>query len=422
MVGPVQPWVGQKEHLTMAVHKDPDGRWRYRTVVRLPDGSKVRVSGTAPKHDNTKEAAQRAEREAINEALNPSVAVARTKKEVPTYAEWFKGRFWQEWVIGERNKPSERRSKEIIFRVHLEPDLGSLRLDEINAERVQQLRAKLVGAKKLSDKRINNVMVVLSKSLRYAMDCELIDRVPRCRVKKIERADLEAWSFDEYRRILEAAKSEGPIWYAATCLAGEAGLRIGEVRAMRWREDVDVVARAITVNTQLGNGRDEEDKSIKQMTTTPKGRTRRTIPMTSTLFDALKALDVVREGYVVRNMDGTPMSDAQTSHETYRICRKAGLPERGWHQLRHAFGTHAARFGVNPWQLMEWMGHKRIDETMGYVHVVERKPRPIPSELVAIGMKENDPTQRVLKQLAARAKKMTNFGEGQQSSETMSAG
>ena len=71
---------------------------------------------------------------------------------------------------------------------------------------------------------------------------------------------------------------------------------------------------------------------------------------------------------------------------------------------------------------MEWMGHKRIDETMGYVHVVERKPRPIPSELVEIGMKEIDPTQRVLKQLAARAKKMTNFGEGQQSSETMSAG
>jgi hypothetical protein len=70
----------------------------------------------------------------------------------------------------------------------------------------------------------------------------------------------------EYRRILEAAKSEGPIWYAATCLAGEAGLRIGEVRAIRWREDVDLVAKTITVNTQLGNGRDEADESTKQFT------------------------------------------------------------------------------------------------------------------------------------------------------------
>jgi hypothetical protein len=52
---------------------------------------------------------------------------------------------------------------------------------------------------------------------------------------------------------------------------------------------------------------------------------------------------------------------------------------------------------------MEWMGHKRIDETMGYVHLVERKPRPIPTEIVEAGMKEIDPTNRVLAQLAARA-------------------
>jgi hypothetical protein len=80
----------------LRVHKDPDGRWRFRTVVRLPDGSNVRVNGTAPKHENTKDAAQRAERIAINEALNPTAAVVRSKKEVPTYSEWFKGRFWQE--------------------------------------------------------------------------------------------------------------------------------------------------------------------------------------------------------------------------------------------------------------------------------------------------------------------------------------
>ena len=71
--------------------------------------------------------------------------------------------------------------------------------------------------------------------------------------------------------------------------------------------------------------------------------------MTSTLVAALKAMDVVREGYVVRNMDGTAMSDAQTSHETYRICRKAQLPERGWHVLRHT-SRHGitARFWREP--------------------------------------------------------------------------
>ena len=57
--------------------------------------------------------------------------------------------------------------------------------------------------------------------------------------------------------------------------------------------------------------------------------------MTSVLEGALRSLSVVRDGYVVRNLDGTPLRDAQTSHATYRICRRAGLPERGWHVLRH---------------------------------------------------------------------------------------
>ena len=102
--------------------------------------------------------------------------------------------------------------------------------------------------------------------------------------------------------------------------------------------------------------------------TSPKGRTRRTVPMTETLLAALKALDTVRTGFVIRNLDGAAMTDNETKYHCYRICRAASLPERGWHNLRHAFGTHAAMFGVNPWKLMLWMGHKRIDETMLYVH------------------------------------------------------
>ena len=253
----------QERQLTMSVRRDPDGRWRYRTRLILPDGTHVRISGSAPSYDNTEAAAKRAEAEAIYAKVHARAEEPQRTpeqepaKEVPTYAEWFNGRFWNEWVIGERNKPSERRSKEIIFRVHLNPEIGRLRLDEINAEVVQKLRAKLVKDKGLGDKRINNIMVVLSKSLRYAMDCELIDRVPKCRVKKIERTEIEAWTLDEYPRILAAAKLQGPFSYAAACLAGEAGLRIGEIRALRWREDVDMIAKTITVNTQMGNGREE---------------------------------------------------------------------------------------------------------------------------------------------------------------------
>ena len=86
----------------------------------------------------------------------------------------------------------------------------------------------------------------------------------------------------------------------------------------------------------------------------------------------------------------------------YRICRLAWLPERGWHVLRHSFGTHGAMLGVNPWRVQTWMGHKRIDETMLYVNFAGAHMRPIPPTVLLAAGTEVDPDQRILKMLGAR--------------------
>jgi hypothetical protein len=98
----------------------------------------------------------------------------------------------------------------------------------------------------------NNILAVLSKPMKYAVDVELISKSPK-------------------------------------------------------------IARTITVNQQTCYG----------ITPPPKGRTRRTIPMTS----VLKRLEVVREGFVVRNLDGSQETDGQANAVILRICRRAGLSE-----------------------------------------------------------------------------------------------
>ena len=154
-----------------------------------------------------------------------------------------------------------------------------------------------------------------------------------------------------------------------------------------------MIAKTITVHQQMRRG----------IIGTPKGRTRRTVPMTSTLHEALRVIPTVREGFVIRNLAGQAKNDEnQLRNTSYRICRLAGLPERGWHTLRHTFGTHTALFGVNPWRLMTWLGHKRIDETMRYVHVAEAHRRDLDPELLAAAADERDPDRRVLKLLGAR--------------------
>ena len=127
---------------------------------------------------------------------------------------------------------------------------------------------------------------------------------------------------------------------------------------------MDAVAGAITVAQQFRQG----------VIGTPEGRTRRTIPTMPALAAALQ--QARRHGtYVISGAE--LRRDPETRSAMARICKRAGVEDCGWHVLRHTFGTHATMFGVNPWSLMTWMGHKRIDETMRYVHVATAHRRPL---------------------------------------------
>jgi hypothetical protein len=203
----------------MPVRRDSKtGAWFFRTTVKTPDGRKVRLYGTpgapGPFQDlaRTKVGALEAEQRAIRDALatvsvaTPAVTtlmpvapaaatsvvapsalamlsmgqlLPAAKKEVPTFHEWFTGRFWREWVVGRRNKPTEVKSKQYIYERHLRKVFGEMRLDEIGAGEVAAFRASLVESGRLGEKRINNVLAVLSKALRYALDVELITKAPK---------------------------------------------------------------------------------------------------------------------------------------------------------------------------------------------------------------------------------------------------
>src|SRR5690606_14142196 len=101
--------------IEMAVRRDTrTGRWLFRATVTHADGTSERLSGTpgalGPYHDlaNSKLGAQEAEGRAIA-AARKGKAMAGTseqkgeggekKKELPTFSEWFHGRFWTEHVI-----------------------------------------------------------------------------------------------------------------------------------------------------------------------------------------------------------------------------------------------------------------------------------------------------------------------------------
>ena len=78
-------------------------------------------------------------------------------------------------------------------------------------------------------------------------------------------------------------------------------------------------------------------------------------------------------------------------------------------------------FGVNPWTLMMWMGHKRIDETMLYVNLAQDRRRTIPDVILSAGGGVRDPDTRIVRMLSARGEAAVLEAAGEASS-PLSAG
>jgi hypothetical protein len=149
-------------------------RWRYRVQIRLPDGTSKRIQGTPAL--NTKEAAERTEREHINrleDAIrNPK---AQTKEAAAPRFEAFAKTFLE--ISAPQNKPSALEAKESILRVHLTPIFGRKPLDRIGFGEIQDYVA-IKTKKGLSKKTINNHLTVLRRLLVVAKKRGLVDAVP----------------------------------------------------------------------------------------------------------------------------------------------------------------------------------------------------------------------------------------------------
>jgi integrase len=175
--------------------------------------------------------------------------------------------------------------------------------------------------------------------------------------------DIDVFSAEEVWCLVRAAGDERDA--AIYLIAALTGLRMGELRALRWR-DVDFPRSVIRVRSSYAAGTVSVPKSGKV----------RSVPMVVEVARQLASLSergawTGDDDLVFAEPDGGWLNDDRLRRRYERALHDAGLRRLRFHDLRHTFGSLAIT-QADIVEVQAWMGHADIQTTMRYLHYRDR--------------------------------------------------
>lgn len=209
------------------------------------------------------------------------------------------------------------------------------RLKSLQSRPISSLTAKIVQrdinaeANLCSAKTLRNAYMLFASAIKEAGGEEFDIRLPQ-----VMKAEIESLDPEQVPVLLSAIKGHP---YEIPILLGLWSCRRSEIYGLTW-DNIDLKKRQIhIVNTLVP---DDTHKFVEKSTTKTRS-SRRVIPMSDQLYEALNAIPD-KTGYVVK---GSPET---LRKKVNAICRANDLPEIGTHGLRHSFASLAYSLGIPP--------------------------------------------------------------------------
>lgn len=264
---------------------------------------------------------------------------------------------------GKSYKPSTIRTYDHAARTYLTPALGSMRLSDVRRADVQKFVDALRAS--LQPSTIHNKLDPLRVVYRRAIhdDVVSIDPTAQLELPRV-RGRRERVAAPRHAEALLAALPIGERALWATALY--AGLRIGELRALRW-SDVDFDSGLVRVD------RGWDDVDGEQDVKTDSGR--RVVPLAGRLRAEL-VTHKLRTGR--RDRELVFGRTATTAFVRSTIRRRsldawaaAGLEPLTPHEARHTCASYLIAAGLNPKQIQTYIGHSDVRTTFNvYGHLL----------------------------------------------------
>jgi len=267
------------------------------------------------------------------------------------------------------------------LRKYLLPTFGPLRLRDLDRETLQ---AFVVGKKQqgYSSSALHGVRTTLSKLLQQAVEWNYLEENAARGLRIGDRVPKKELVFLEPRVALRLIESLSEPCRTVVLVAVLAGLRIGEIAALRWNR-VDFVRGVIQVR---------ETYSDETGFGTPKTRSSvREVPLSEPLRIALQAhrarcSSTDGDTLVFSTKADTPFSPKNMAHRVLRpTCVRLGLRPIGWHVLRHSHATWLSESGATIRAAQDILGQSDMETTLRvYTHSVPDSKRRAVSNVAAL--------------------------------------
>jgi integrase len=276
-------------------------------------------------------------------------------------------------------KPSVVRGYEASLRLHIRPEIGTLKLSQVNRDRVRRLLRKWTSEGQ-TPSTVRNNLDPLRVIFREALEVEPATTDPTAGLRvphgsgRRERVANRA----EAQQLIDALPAGQQAFWAC---AFYGGLRRGELRALRWDDvDLDVAGGAIHVR------RSWDDHEGDVATKTVAGE--RAVPLAGVLRRLLLAHKLAsgRNGdeLVFGRTAVDPFIPSTLRYQARAVWEQAGLTPISPHEARHSAASYLIEAGLNDLELTTMIGHSdpRTTQTI-YGHLFPDSRKVVTGKLDA---------------------------------------
>jgi integrase len=251
----------------------------------------------------------------------------------------------------------------------VEPHLNGMKLKETRTSDIDRLMRAVADSKQRAHTVHRNIKSFLSGAFRFAKRNDLITDnpvrdsvVPRGKPMK----ETAAYTLEEIQAILAVLPEPAR---TAVLVAGLTGLRLSELKALRWTDYMD---DALYVQRSVWSGIVSDTKTTAS---------RAPVPVLPIVRDALKEHRKrmpTGNGFIFSGSTGQPLRlENVVRRDIKPVLSKAGLVWRGWHSFRRGLGTNLNALGADSKTIQTILRHANVATTMAFY------VKPVAAESVA---------------------------------------